>query len=306
MSLVLALLTSFGYGVSDYLAGRVARRMDPALLVLCSQTAQVGVVAVLIAGRPAAADDLSWGLAAGLINAIGFVLYYQALAQGPAVLVAPIVAASPAVPVAVAAALGDSLGPVGYLGLLVTVMGVVTTVSTSGDAPDTAPSPCRGAVRVRAKGRQRFWRPYPCVMLALTATAVFGLALVILDAASKRPTADLLWVTAGLQIGALPPPMIRLWAIRRQVHAPTRADILPIAAIGGSNLAADMAVAYAFSDGHLGVISVLASLGPVLTVALARLHDGERATARQGIGALLTLSGVVPTSNANTPGRATQ
>jgi drug/metabolite transporter (DMT)-like permease len=130
MSLVLALLTSFGYGVSDYLAGRVARRIDPGLLVLCSQAAQVGVVVVLTAGRPVARVDLSWGLATGLVNAIGFVLYYQALAQGPAVLVAPIVAASPAVPVAVAAALGDPLGPLAYLGLLVAVMGVVTTVSS--------------------------------------------------------------------------------------------------------------------------------------------------------------------------------
>jgi hypothetical protein len=39
VALVLALLTSLGYGVSDYLAGRVARHLDPALLVLCSQTA---------------------------------------------------------------------------------------------------------------------------------------------------------------------------------------------------------------------------------------------------------------------------
>ena len=305
MALVLALLTSLGYGVSDYLAGRVARRLDPALLVLCSQTAQVSVVAVLIAGRPFAASDLSWGLAAGLVNAIGFVLYYQALAQGPAVLVAPIVAASPAVPIAVAAALGHPLGPMTYIGLLVAVIGVVVTVSASGDESDTAPSPCRGAVRLRAKGRQRFWRPYPCVVLALTATALFGLALVTLDAASKRPTADLLWVTAGLQIGALPPPIMRLWAIRHQVHAPARSDVLPIAAIGGSNLAADMAVAYAFSGGYLGVVSVLASLGPVLTVALARLHDGERATARQGIGALLTLSGVFLTAYMNADSVAT-
>jgi drug/metabolite transporter (DMT)-like permease len=144
------------------------------------------------------------------------------------------------------------------------------------------------------------------VVLALLATALFGFALVILDVASKRPAADLLWVTAGLQVGALPPPIMRLWAIRRQVHAPARADVLPIAAIGGSNLAADMAVAYAFSDGHLGVVSVLASLGPVLTVALARLHDGERATARQGIGALLTLSGVLLTSWTNADGSATR
>ena len=112
--------------------------------------------------------------------------------RAPQYLVAPIVAASPAVPVAVAAGLGDSLGLMAYLGLLVAVVGVVTTVSTSGDAPDTAPSPCRGAIRLRGKARQRFWRPYPCVVLALLATALFGFALVILDVASKRPAADLL------------------------------------------------------------------------------------------------------------------
>jgi drug/metabolite transporter (DMT)-like permease len=82
--------------------------------------------------------------------------------------------------------------------------------------------------------------------------------------------------------------------------------LMPFGTTPNSNLAADMAVAYAFSGGHLGVVSVLASLGLVLTVALARLHDGERATARQGMGALLTLSGVFVTAHINADGVATR
>lgn len=45
----------------------------------------------------------------------------------------------------VAAARGDSLGPMAYTGLIVAVIGVVLMVSTSGEMSDTAPSPCRGA-----------------------------------------------------------------------------------------------------------------------------------------------------------------
>ena len=53
-AILLALGSSVGYGVSDFLASRVARRVPPVLLVLYSQALQsVVLLVVVLIVRPA-------------------------------------------------------------------------------------------------------------------------------------------------------------------------------------------------------------------------------------------------------------
>ena len=84
LAIVLALGSSVGYGVSDFLASRVTKRVAPVLLVLYSQALQsVVLLAVVVAVRqPYSAGGLAWGTASGAIGAAGLVAYYQALATG--------------------------------------------------------------------------------------------------------------------------------------------------------------------------------------------------------------------------------
>ena len=83
-AILLALGSSVGYGVSDFLASRVARRVAPVLLVLYSQVLQsvVLLVAVVVFRQPYNAAALGWGTAAGVVGAAGLIAYYQALATG--------------------------------------------------------------------------------------------------------------------------------------------------------------------------------------------------------------------------------
>jgi drug/metabolite transporter (DMT)-like permease len=65
-----------------------------------------------------------------------------------------------------------------------------------------------------------------------------------------------------------------------------------IAAIGAGDLAANACFAAATNEGLLSVVSVLASLYPVVTVLLARAVLGERVRREQGLGIAAALAGV--------------
>ena len=86
-----------GYGVSDFLASRVAKRVAPVLLVLYSQLLQsvVLLVVVVVLRQPYNAAALGWGTAAGVIGAAGLIAYYQALATGQTAIVAPLASSAP-------------------------------------------------------------------------------------------------------------------------------------------------------------------------------------------------------------------
>ena len=90
-AILLALGSSLGYGVSDFLASRVAKRVAPVLLVLYSQALQSVVLLVVVVAvrQPYSAAGLGWGAVAGAVGAAGLVAYYQALATGQTAIIAP-------------------------------------------------------------------------------------------------------------------------------------------------------------------------------------------------------------------------
>jgi drug/metabolite transporter (DMT)-like permease len=89
-AILLALGSGVGYGVSDFLASRVARRVPPVLLVLYSQALQSVVLLVVVVAvrQPYSPGGLAWGTVSGAIGAAGLVAYYQALATGQTAIVA--------------------------------------------------------------------------------------------------------------------------------------------------------------------------------------------------------------------------
>lgn len=79
----------------------------------------------------------------------------------------------------------------------------------------------------------------------------------------------------------------------RRVGVPPRATLPGILLVGAADLGANVLYALAATRGPLSVVSVLASLYPVATVALATLVLHERLRPVQGIGVVLALLGVV-------------
>ena len=109
-AILLALGSSVGYGVSDFLASRVAKRVAPVLLVFYSQLLQsvVLLVVVVAVDQPYSAAALGWGAAAGVVGAVGRVAYYQALATGQTAILAPLASSGAVLPLLLDLARGST------------------------------------------------------------------------------------------------------------------------------------------------------------------------------------------------------
>jgi drug/metabolite transporter (DMT)-like permease len=294
-ALLLALASSASYGASDFLASRVTKRLSPVLLVLYSQAAQglVLLAIVLVLQQPLATVGLAWGAAAGALIAIGLIAYYRALAAGPTAVVAPLAASGAAVPVLVDLALGEFPGVPAMVGVLVVGAGIVVTTLASSRRPTGEPAPpCRGAMRPRRGRAPAIGRPPRSILLALLTAVLFGGFFLVVDRGSVAAGGGVLWVTVGIQLGALPITLLAaLSAGGLKVGQP--AVLLPVGVLSALNLAGDASLSYAVTGAELAVVSVLASLAPVVTILLARTFTAERLTRLQGVGAALAVVGTL-------------
>jgi drug/metabolite transporter (DMT)-like permease len=264
----LALGASLAWGTGDFLGGRAARVIHVLTVVAVSQL--VGLVAVLCwalissdAFPPAA--DVAPAAAAGVGGAIGLAALYRGMAIGAMGVVAPISALAPLLPLVVGLAAGERPSAVQLLGTGVALAGVAVLSSEPGEQ------------RRRAAGTG----------LALVAAAGFGSYFVFLDAAADtsvpwavtiaRATAATLAVAGALRVSAsVRPPL----------------PVLPaLVAVGLADVGANVLFGLASTRGLLAVVSVLASLYPVVTVVLARVVLGERLAISQRLGGAGAIAG---------------
>lgn len=299
LPILLAFTTSIGYGTGDFLAGRVARRLSPALIVLYIQSVQSILVLLLalLTRQPFTLSALLWGMGAGLLNAVGLLLYYQALKIGRAGVVAPIVASGAVVPIVVSILTGTIPSPLAIAGLFLVMAGIVISTLAVGSQPEEAecPSPpCRGVTRSVRRTVYTRWHPKPCVMLAIASALSFGVFFILVNQGSFVAGEGVLWVVLGVQVGTLPTSLMSalLQGINRFLITET-ATLVLLGVITVLNLSADASLTYALSFGNLGIVSVLASLGPVITGVLARVITLERLSRLQGIGAGLIVLGTL-------------
>jgi drug/metabolite transporter (DMT)-like permease len=204
-AILLALGSSVGYGVSDFLASRVTKRVAPVLLVLYSQALQsvVLLVVVMAVSQPYSGAALAWGTLAGAVGAAGLVAYYQALAIGPTAIVAPLASTGAVVPLLVDLTRGERPGPIALGGLLLVLGGIAVTSLASGEPDEPAPAPTwHGPPATRR--RVAVPRPPVPILLALVAAVLFGLFFVGVDLGGEAAGGSVLWVALGVQLGALP------------------------------------------------------------------------------------------------------
>lgn len=273
---VLAASSGGCWGVADFFGGVLSRRLSPLAVAFWSQAISGGaLLAVLLAsGTPPVAGSILWGLAAGLAGGVGLTCFYRALALGPMSIVAPISACGAIVPVAVALARGERLGPLPWVGTVAALAGIVLVSLQLGPAGSGA-----------AAGRR-------AILLALGAALGFGWLLACLSGGAGVPDAQPLWTVASTRATSLPMILLVIAAGPRALPWPGR-QIGAVGAVGLLDMLANVLFALASTGGRLGIVGVLGSLYPVVTVLLGWLVLRERLSRVQGGGALLTLLGVV-------------
>jgi drug/metabolite transporter (DMT)-like permease len=290
----LALAASLGYGASDYLAGRLVRRIASVLVAMWSQVAGTAalVTAAIVSGQGATLGGILLGLAAGAVGAGALLAFYRALELGPISVVAPVGATGTLIPVAAQALGGDPPGLLALAGVPLAVGGLalVSLGNAEDDLAETNPCPGRRSVPLRAVARDLMRGSHP-VGLALAAAAGFGTFFLLLDAGTAASPGAELWVIAAVLLSALPLTVVA--ALRQGASLRPAVVLAPIAAVAAFDLLGDVALTFATTQGDLATVGVLASLDPLVTVLLAVALARERLPARQAAGVAACLAGVV-------------
>ena len=272
VSAFLALGASLSWGLGDFLGG-VKARVLPALTVLAASQpfglAALGI-GVLARGSGIPGDEVAWSALAAVFGTIGLFAFYRGMAAGAISVVAPIAAVAAGVPVIWGVVVsGDRISGLQAIGFVAAVGG---SVAASLEA--------RPGQRQLAAG----------VGWAALAMLAFGAYYVPMHAAS---TQDWLWPAFLFRCTSV----TLVWSIvllRRAWPRGLRPHWTGLVAIGLLDTGGNALFAAASSThGLLSVVSVLASLYPVVTVLLARIVLGERVQQTQDAGIVVALVGVV-------------
>ena len=262
MPLFLAALSSFTFGVADFVGGFAARRVSAVTVVWGVHGLGLGAVfavAPLFSDGFGPANALWWGAGAGVAGSIGIVVFYFALATTPTAVVAPVAAVvGTGLPVLFGVVIGERPEPLAWVGMALAVPALLLLPTKSGEHGPAG----RGA------------------LLGLCAGVAFSLFGILIS----RTGADSgLWPLASARIASVALLSVAAPILRRPLFAPRTAWPL-IVASGLLDIIANVLFLLAVREELLSLVAVIMSLYPAATIALAHIVVGERFVRRQLLG----------------------
>jgi len=270
-SALLALGASLTWGLGDFLGGLKARVLPALTVMAVSQPFGLAVlaIAVIVRGTAIPGGGVAWSALAAVFGTLGLFAFYRGLATGAMSVVAPIAAVAVGIPVIWGVVVsGDRVSGLQAIGFVAAVGGSVAA-----------------SLEVRPERMQLA----AGVGWAALAMLAFGAYYIPMHAASQQ---DWLWPAFLFRCTSV----TLVWTVvivRRSWPSGLRPHWLALVAIGLLDTGGNALFAAASSHGLLSVVSVLASLYPVVTVLLARLVLGERVQRTQDAGVVVALVGVV-------------
>ena len=262
LAIALALGASLSWGLGDFFGGLTSRTLHVLTVLVVSQVFGLAAAFTWVA---ASGDSFpGWSAtalaaAAGACGCLGIATLYRGMAIGAMGIVAPISAVSAVIPFAVGIASGERPSALQIAGILLALVGVAVASREPRE---------QGGGRVAGLG------------LALTAALGFGFYFVFADraadesvpyaVATARGMSLLLALVAALIVGA---------SLR-----PGRGMLPVLALVGLCDVGANMLFSLATTRGYLSIVSVLAALYPVVTVALAAVVLHERVRTNPCLG----------------------
>lgn len=269
LAIALALGASLAWGLGDFLGGIKSRVLSVLTVLAISQLAGFAGVLVwlAVAGESFPGwHSLAWAAAAGVGGCLGLASLYRGLAIGAMGIVAPVSAVSAAIPFVVGVASGERPSALQLVGILVALAGVALA-----SREPTA----EGGRRAAGIG------------LALLAALGFGLFFVFLDRAAEDSVPWAVTTARGVSTVVALAVAVAVGASLR----PGGAHVPALVAVGLCDVAANVLFGLASTRGFLSIVSVLAALYPVVTVALAALLLHERIAPAQRLGVAGALAG---------------
>ena len=269
MAVLLALVSAFAYGLSDFVGGLVSRRASvwSVAVVLQASSAVFTAVASVLVGGTVTGTDLAWATLSGVGSGLGVCFLFRGLARGRMAVVAPLSAVGAAVlPLVVALAVGERPSALDLVGITVALPGI--WLVSSSDAPHGS----RGAAAVSSGAGD-----------GLVAGVGFGVMFVAL--AQVGEDAGLWPVAHGQLVSALTAVALAV-SVRASLRPCGRVLWADVAACPLSALAV---VTFTLStrEGLLSISAVLSSLYPAATILLAATVLHERVRRPQLLGLVL-------------------
>ncbi|HEY8706163.1 MAG TPA: DMT family transporter [Gaiellaceae bacterium] len=270
--ILLAVAASLSWGVADFGAGVGSRRLTVPLVIAASQAAGLVFIALVVAivhpDLPTGAQ-FAWGALAGVVGVMGLTAFYRGLAIGAMGIVGPLSATGAVVPLAYGLTRGERPATLQLAGVALAVVGVIAASVER---------------HVDTHGR----RIGAGVGYALLAALGFGCSLIAL---SKAAAGGALWAPLSMRSVGVPLIVIAVLFLRTPTEG-LRASVWLLVGVGVCDTTANMLFGLASTRALLSVVSVLASLYPVVLVALARVLLHERIAKHQLAGVAVALGGV--------------
>jgi drug/metabolite transporter (DMT)-like permease len=267
-------MCALAYGVSDFVGGFASRRVPALRIVLLSYpVAMVALTAVAaLVGGHVTTPAVVYGFLAGVSSAFGVWWFYAALGAGPISVVSPLTAILVAgVPVISGVVLGERPTALAYAGIAVALVAVFLV---SRDTTDEDAQPHRFTKTVA-------W-------LTVGSGLAFGLNFVLMH---QTPVDSGLWPVVFGRIASTSVIIVAA-AVSGNLHLPTgQARKLALTA-AVLDTVANVTMLLALHASLLSLASVLISLYPAATVALAVVVLKERVTRSQLVGMVLALVSV--------------
>ena len=269
LAIALALGASLSWGLGDFFGGLTSRTMHVLTVLVVSQ---VFGLAAAFAWVAASGDSVpSWSAtalaaAAGACGCLGIATLYRGMAIGAMGIVAPISAVAAVIPFAVGIASGERPSALQIAGILLALVGVAVASREPRE---------QGGGRAAGIG------------LALTAALGFGFYFVFADRAADESVPYAVATARGMSLLlALVAALVVSASLR-----PGRGALPVLALVGLCDVGANMLFSLATTRGYLSIVSVLAALYPVMTVALAAVVLHERIARTQRFGVIGALAG---------------
>lgn len=275
-AVLLGLVTAVLFGLASYLGPVLSRTHSPSAVLATGQVAAVIVSGALLAASgapPPDARSVVLGVLAGAANGLALTAMFECARHLPLSVMAPIGATGGAVPVVIALALGERPHVLQLAGIPLAIAGVVLVAAR------------------RSAGHGVPLTALPAIGLGLAASwaLCYGIFLSLFAEASRAGQAWAVFDSrVALLVTAVALPLLRGAPLRLPAGAVPLVGLNGLLILGG-------VVTYGLATGQglVSVVSVLATLSPVVTVALAVVLLRERLARWQQLGLVSTVVGVV-------------
>ncbi|HTZ49300.1 MAG TPA: DMT family transporter [Verrucomicrobiae bacterium] len=289
MGILLGLLTALSWGSSDLLARFATRKIGTLSAMLYMQS--IGFLLLTLAlpslgGLGHLADGSgwtpwAWGIVAGVINTFATLAMYRSFEIGKLSVVAPVSASYPALTMLLAAATGEHLGPLRFMGLVLILLGVVIVARGEEVPGDANPLDEKTYPGKRHLG----------VGWALLSALGFGFLFWILGtrAIPAVGSAQTVWLVR-LTSAALTAVVILFW--RQPISVPRADAKWLVLGMGILDTSAYVLNSYGLRLEQVSVVTVLSSLYGAVTVGLAAALLKEKISRVQLAGVVAIFVGI--------------